>query len=121
MSYKFAGAFIVYLFIMNVVAYVAFRKDSRLARQGHRHHRVPETRLLMYAALGGALGAMIAMKRYHHKTNKRIFQILVPALVALYAVIVFLVLVFAGHTMPTVTTRPGAITETYQDVATDLW
>ena len=121
MSYKVAGALIVYLVAMNVVGYVAFRKDSRLARQGHRHHRIPETRLLMYAALGGAFGALIAMKRYHHKTNKPIFQILVPALVALYGVVVFLVLVFAGQTLPTVTTRSEGIKETYNNIATDLW
>lgn len=72
----------LYLSVVNLVAFLAFGRDKRLAQQGLR--RIPEARLLLWAALGGALGAWLGMRRFHHKTRKPLFRILVPLLLLLH-------------------------------------
>ena len=72
----------LYLLAINSLAFGAFGWDKRLAQRGLR--RVPEARLLLYAALGGALGALLGMRHFHHKTRKPLFRILVPLLLLLH-------------------------------------
>ena len=72
----------LYLAGINLLAFCAFGWDKRLAQRGRR--RVPEMRLLLYAALGGALGALLGMLRFRHKTRKPLFRILVPLLLLLH-------------------------------------
>ena len=58
--------------LANLVAWAAFRIDKARARRGVR--RIPERRLLWFAAFGGA-GALIAMYAHQqrHKVDKRRF------------------------------------------------
>jgi len=121
MNVKIALAFVLYLVVVNLVAFIAFRKDKRLAKQGHKHHRVPESRLLVYAGIGGAFGALVAMRKYHHKTKKRIFRILIPAFLALYMVALFVVLVSVGGSVPTLPNHSDQIYDSFNEVYTDLW
>ncbi|MCQ2343149.1 MAG: monofunctional biosynthetic peptidoglycan transglycosylase [Paludibacteraceae bacterium] len=65
-----------YLLLMNVLAYVRFKQDKYRAQ--HNLHRTPERRLMKYAWLGGALGALVAMRRFRHKTQHARFCIGVP-------------------------------------------
>ena len=76
----FAAA--LWLLTVNAVAFAAFGRDKRLARRGAR--RIPEFRLLLWAALGGALGAWLGMRVFHHKTQKPLFRLLVPLLLLLH-------------------------------------
>ena len=75
----------LWLLAVNVVAFAAFGRDKRLARRGAR--RIPEFRLLLWAALGGALGAWLGMRVFHHKTQKPLFRLLVPLLLLLHVVL----------------------------------
>ena len=72
----------LYLLAVNLLAFCAFGRDKRLAQTGRR--RVPEARLLLYAALGGALGALLGMRVFRHKTRKPLFRLLVPLLLLLH-------------------------------------
>ena len=63
---------------INVVTYVLYAHDKRRAEEGG--WRVPERRLILLAALGGATGAFAAMRVCHHKTRKLKFAVVVPAL-----------------------------------------
>ena len=72
----------LYLLGINLLTFFAFGRDKRLAQQGGS--RIPEARLLLWAALGGALGARLGMHVFHHKTRKPLFRILVPLLLLLH-------------------------------------
>ena len=69
---------IVYLIIINVVAFFMYGIDKIKAIVGK--WRVSEISLILVAALGGAAGALLGIKIWHHKTNKLIFQVMVPLL-----------------------------------------
>ena len=71
------------LLCTNVVAWAAFRIDKHRAKQAGRR-RIPERRLLWFAAFGGG-GALVAMyaHRRRHKVDKRRFRAWVWALVTM--------------------------------------
>lgn len=56
-------------------------EDKIKARK--RRERVPEKTLFLLAAMGGALGVLIAMYRKRHKTRHMSFRIGIPLLLLL--------------------------------------
>ena len=76
------GALALYLFLMNLLTFAAFGWDKRCAQRDRR--RTPERRLLLVAALGGAVGALVGMRVFHHKTRKLRFRLLVPLFLLLH-------------------------------------
>ena len=73
----------VYLCFMNVLAFILYGIDKRRARK--HHWRIPESRLLSIALLGGALGALLGMGIFHHKTKHTFFRIGVPLALACWS------------------------------------
>jgi len=65
-----AAALLLFLLI-NAVTVAAFALDKR--RSLAREWRIPESRLLWFAALGGSPGAFWARRRFRHKTRKQPF------------------------------------------------
>mgnify|MGYP003294755581 CR=1 FL=1 len=72
------------LLLVNIVAFAAYGIDKRKAQKGR--WRIPESTLLLLAFFGGAIGALMGMRVFHHKTKHWKFKILVP---------LFLILQFA--------------------------
>lgn len=68
----------IYLLIINVITLLAYGVDKWKARRSR--WRIPESRLLWMAALGGSLGAMLGMRLWHHKTLHAKFRYGVPAI-----------------------------------------
>lgn len=66
----------IYLAIINVVAFAAYGWDKWKAKKSK--WRTPELTLILFAAIGGALGAYAGMKCFRHKTQHKKFTILVP-------------------------------------------
>ncbi|MBQ8020059.1 MAG: DUF1294 domain-containing protein [Paludibacteraceae bacterium] len=66
----------IYLAIINVVAFAAYGWDKWKAQKSK--WRTPESTLILFAAIGGALGAYAGMKCFRHKTQHKKFTILVP-------------------------------------------
>lgn len=78
------GLLVWFLFI-NAVAYLVMSDDKRRARQ--RRDRIPERTLFLLAALGGALGVLIAMNTKRHKTKHLSFRLGIPVLLLFNAVL----------------------------------
>ena len=72
---------IYYLLAVNVLTFIVFGVDKWKAQRGR--WRVPEATLLGLAALGGSVGAWLAMQLFRHKTQKKKFRYGVPALFVL--------------------------------------
>ena len=72
---------IYYLLAVNVLTFIVYGVDKWKARRGH--WRVPEASLLGLAALGGSVGAWLAMQLLRHKTQKKKFRYGVPILFVL--------------------------------------
>lgn len=68
---------------MNALSFGLMGADKRRARQGKR--RIPERTLWAVSALFGALGGMLGMAAFHHKTRHRSFRVGMPALLAVQA------------------------------------
>lgn len=80
---------IIYLIIMNIITFVTYGYDKYCAVINK--WRVAELTLLIMAAIGGALGALIAMYGFHHKTQRRKFQIFVPLLLTIHFIILTII------------------------------
>lgn len=73
--------FVIYLIAVNIAAYLLFGIDKRKSIRGE--WRVPESTLLFLAFLGGAPGAMIGMRVFHHKTKHPKFYVGIPVILAM--------------------------------------
>ena len=70
-----------YFVIINAVAIAAYVWDKLCAIR--KWWRVPELTLLGIAAIGGSVGALVAMKLFHHKTLHLKFKYGVPLILVL--------------------------------------
>lgn len=76
---------------VNLLSFLIFALDKLLAAKHRR--RIPEATLLTLSALGGSVGAMLAMNTLRHKTDARAHPAFVwgvPAVFILQLAAVFL-------------------------------
>jgi len=78
-------ALCIWFIIINMVGYLVMSEDKKRAQK--RRDRVPEKTLFLLAAIGGALGVIIAMYRKRHKTRHVSFRIGIPMLLFMNAVL----------------------------------
>lgn len=77
--------FILYVVIINISAFNAFKADKKKAKaaakkgateqRSRKYERISEKKLMMKCILGGSLGGYVSMQLYHHKTLKPKFKI----------------------------------------------
>lgn len=60
-------SYILYMIIMNIISLIIYKADKVKAKK--KKWRIKESTLLGFGFFGGALGAMIAMKLFRHKTK----------------------------------------------------
>lgn len=72
------GAVLIYLAAASLIAFLLMGIDKGRARRGD--WRVPEKTLFLAALLGGALGAVLGMRAFHHKTRHWYFRFGMPAI-----------------------------------------
>lgn len=75
----------VYAVFINVLAFALFGIDKNRAKR-HRW-RISENVLLFTALLGGAPGALLGMRIFHHKTRHRRFTWGVPVILVLWGIV----------------------------------
>ena len=85
------GILTLFLVIMNLLALAVFGVDKWRAK--HDRRRVPERTLWLLAVLGGALGALIGMQVFRHKTQHRSFRWGVPILL-IAQIILLIILIY---------------------------
>lgn len=77
----------IYLLIMNLVAFCMFGIDKKNAQW--RGKRIPESTLMLVSLLGGSVGAYAGMRVFRHKTRQVKFFLGIPAIIVLQVLIVF--------------------------------
>ena len=77
----------IYLIIINLIAFIAMYLDKRKARYGK--WRIPEQSLFIFALIGGSIGAIVGMYTFRHKTKKFRFSIGFPVILILQILLIF--------------------------------
>jgi uncharacterized membrane protein YsdA (DUF1294 family) len=79
--------YLLFLAVMSLVAFIMYGADKAKAK---RHAwRIPEAALLGMGFCGGAIGALIAMNTFRHKTKHWYFWVINVIGLALHAVIAY--------------------------------
>lgn len=80
----------IYFIIINLVGYIIMAVDKR--KSIRNKWRIKEKTLFAISLVGGALGMMLGMRNFHHKTKKTMFRIGIPILTILnIAVYIYLI------------------------------
>ena len=74
-----------YLLIINAAGFLLMLVDKWKAKKNR--WRIRESTLLIVAALGGSVGALLGMRVWHHKTLHKSFRFGIPAILALQIII----------------------------------
>ncbi len=82
---EIGSGFIVYLVLVNLIAFILMGADKELAKENLR--RIPEKVFFTLALFGGGLGVYFGMKRFRHKTKHPTFYIGIPAVVLIEAAV----------------------------------
>ena len=81
-----------WLVLINLAAFFVYGYDKVLAKRSEKRknvRRVPEKTLLLLAAVGGSLGALLGMKVWRHKTLHGRFRFGVPLMLVLHILVIF--------------------------------
>ena len=70
--------FLLYLLIINAAAFLLMLIDKQKARKNR--WRIPESTLMLSAALGGSIGTLAGMYTFRHKTKHLKFTLGIPAI-----------------------------------------
>ncbi len=62
------------LLVMSLITLFLYGIDKRSARRSRR--RIRERTLFLFAILGGAAGALLGMRLFHHKTKHTYFYVI---------------------------------------------
>lgn len=80
--------FLIYLIMVNLVAFLLFGLDKRKAQM--HQWRISEKALFIPAILGGSIGAILGMHLFHHKTKHWYFRFGLPLILILHLAAFFL-------------------------------
>lgn len=78
--------FAVYMVIISAFGVHQVKRDKKLsgvAKTSSSYWRIPESQLMLIAAMGGSFAMYSALKKYHHKTKHAKFMIGIPVIMVL--------------------------------------
>lgn len=73
-----------YFLYINFIAFCVFALDKKQAIK--EKYRIRERTLFILVIAGGSIGALLAMKLFHHKTKKFRFKVGIPVILSLQIV-----------------------------------
>ena len=79
-------ALLYYLIVINVTVFLVYGIDKWKAKQGS--WRISEATLLILAAIGGSIGALLGMKVWHHKTMNKKFKYGLPLILIIQIILI---------------------------------
>ena len=82
-------AFFIYLIVINFLNFLIFGIDKWKARRGK--WRIPEGTLIWMSIIGGSIGALMGMYLFRHKTQKRKFNLGIPAILLAQAILAYFI------------------------------
>lgn len=85
----FLKYFIIYLIVINLIAFLTMYIDKRKARYGK--WRIPEQTLFILALIGGSIGSIAGMYTFRHKTKKLRFSIGFPVILIMQIILIFMI------------------------------
>ena len=80
------NALLYYLIVINIVTFVVYGIDKLKAKQGS--WRISEATLLIFAVIGGSIGALLGMKIWHHKTMHKKFKYGLPLILIIQIILI---------------------------------
>lgn len=95
--YHYGLPFLVFFVLMNLITFLLFRKDKKRAEK--HAFRIPEKDLIGFSAVFGAMGGLLGMIVFHHKTRKPKFYILVPLFAIIQLILINLVFKWGPKTI----------------------
>ncbi len=87
--------YIIFIVVMSLIAFISYKNDKEKAKSGKI--RTKEKVLLFLSGFGGSIGAEIARKKFHHKTEKIYFSIVIY-LSLLLEIAILCLLIYGGVT-----------------------
>ena len=81
--------FLWYLLLINAAAFVLMLADKCKARKNR--WRIPERTLILSAAFGGSIGALLGMYTFRHKTKHLKFTLGIPAILVMQIILTFFI------------------------------
>ena len=87
-------ALAAYILFINIFTFISFASDKAKAKR--KEIRISENRLMLLCVIGGAAGGLLGMRQCHHKTQKRKFSLVVPALMIIQLSLYCFALGFLG-------------------------
>ena len=84
--------FLIYYTLINIIGFVIMGVDKKRAIRGA--WRISEASLFLTALLGGALGCILGMRHFRHKTKHWYFKYGMPAI---FSVQLFIFLLIIQH------------------------
>ena len=80
---------VLYLAVINIVSFAAMGLDKGRAKK-HKY-RISEGILVVLSVLGGAVGSLIGMIVFRHKTSKKKFYVGVPIIYLLNQIMILFI------------------------------
>lgn len=84
---------IITLVVLNLATFIVYGIDKLKSKSKKGARRIPERILLILAAIGGSIGALLAMRTFRHKTQHAKFMYGVPAILILQVALAIYLLV----------------------------
>lgn len=76
-----------YLMIINLIGYFIMYIDKKKAI--NNNYRIPEKNLFLICIMGGSLGLLIGMYKFHHKTRHNKFVYGVPLVLIVNIIVIY--------------------------------
>jgi uncharacterized membrane protein YsdA (DUF1294 family) len=73
------------ILLINIIGFLTMWYDKRMAQAGR--YRIPESRIFLIAIAGGAIGVLLGMEIFRHKTRHLKFKVFIPLILLLQVIL----------------------------------